>query len=383
MLTTISEVAATIRTSLRIFVFSDPHFGHPRTPSLSTLAAVRRYFPDSPETAKYDICFIPGDFFDHLLNMSDEAVYAAQMAMAHVLRVCAKYNICLRILEGTRSHDRNQSKHFLWLNEAMEVDCDVKYFTAMTLDYMEQFDLNVLYIPDEWHPEAEQTLEQARALIHSRGLAKVDLSIMHGAWLHQLQGHQSPAFHDAEKWSDLVTMAVISGHVHTHSRFLSHISVGSTNRTAHGEEEAKGFLDILYENKKEVAFTFIENQLAKKYVTLATYDYTVTDIAQLIEQQNLPKGSAIRFEHGPTDPMRAILDELQDLYPDYVLTAIEKGGKKESKVSEGFQLLNVGNHVTPLNEENLLGLLAEHLVSQGQNQGRINHAVNLVRGIMD
>lgn len=375
-------MSKTISEWLRIFVFSDPHFGHNRTPSLSTLAAIRRYFPDSPETAKYDICFIPGDFFDHLLNMSDDAVYAAQMAMAHVLRVCAKHDIKLRILEGTRSHDRGQSKHFLWLNEAMEAECDVKYFTTMTLDYMEEYDLNVLYIPDEYHPEAEQTYQQAKDLLHSRGLAKADMAIMHGAWLHQLQGHQSPAYHDAEKWSELVTMNILSGHVHTFSRYLKHISIGSTNRCGHGEEEAKGFLDITYRNKVEHEFRFIENRLAKKYVTLAVYDYTVMDIAQLIEAQNFEKGSAVRLEHGPTDPMRAILDGLQDLYPDYVLTAIEKGGKKEAKGTQGFQLLNVGQSVTPLTEDNLVELLAEHLQNNGEVQGRINHAVNLVRGVM-
>ena len=58
------------------------------------------------------------------------------------------YNIILRILEGTPSHDWKQSKLFIHLNDLTKAGTDVKYIDSLSIEYIDKFGINVLY-PDE------------------------------------------------------------------------------------------------------------------------------------------------------------------------------------------------------------------------------------------
>lgn len=370
-------------TTIKTFVFSDPHLVHPRTPAANALKAIRRYFPNAPETEQYDICFMAGDWTDHGIGLSDPGVYYVQAAIVHLLRTCKDRNVKLRVLRGTTSHERDQSINFVWLNEILEIGCDLKYVTTMAIEYMEDLDLNVMYVPDEWNQDAEVTLQQAKEMMRNRGLEKVDFSIMHGAWTHQLQGIQSPAYHDAVKWSDIVEMAIYSGHIHTHSRYLKHVSVGSVDRCGHGEEEAKGFLSFTYTEKKETDFRFIENQLAKKFLTLNIMGMTVQDIATLITQyRDLPAGSALRLEYTVDDPIKPIREELQELFPQFIFTDIRRGGK-ETKSDAQLQslLLKTRQNRTPIGPDNLIPLLRTHLESESLDSQKVDQVLALVKGV--
>lgn len=368
---------------LNIFTFSDPHFAHPRTDAANGLRAIRRYFPDAPETAKYDICFMAGDWTDHGIGLADPSVYYIQAAAIHLLKVCAKYKIKLRLLRGTTSHERNQTMLFVWLNETLEIGCDLKYVTTLSIEYIDDLDLNVLYVPDEWNHEAETTLEQVKELMRTRGLTKVDMAITHGAWLHQLQGFQSPAYHDAVRWSELVEMLILSGHVHTFSRYLKHVSIGSTERTTHGEEEAKGFLEFTFTNKKETHFRFIENKLAKKFLTLNIMGMRISDIITLIGQhRELPNGSAIRLEYNSDDAIKAIREELQAQFPQYIFTDIRRGNK-ETKTEGQLQslLLKTKTSRHPIGPDNLMSLLRTHLEEQKVDSQKLDRILTLVKGV--
>lgn len=315
--------------AINIIFGTDFHFGSKRTPSLTTLRSVKEAWPDSPAMAKFDIFFIGGDWMDRLLNLADKDVYEAQEAAIHILKVCKKYNIKLRIVEGTTSHDRRQSIMFTEFNERLEIGCDLKYFQELTIEFIDDLNLSVLYLPDEWHHDSEETLRQARELIKSKGLTKVDVAIVHGGFKFQFP-MELPSLHDEVAWSELVNYVILSGHIHDHSRCLKVVCGGSFNRNTHDEDTTKGHVELLIEKGRLARIDFIENKYAKIYKTVNIFDLDIQDVLSLIEQLGpLPKGSAIRLEYQPTDPIKAIREVVESVYPHYIVSDVRRTDKKE------------------------------------------------------
>ena len=90
--------------------------GHTRTNTFHVVDNLRKALPDNEETAKLDLILLAGDIFDHLLTLPQEEVDEIQAWITELLAICAKYNILLRVLEGTPSHDWKQSRQFVNLN---------------------------------------------------------------------------------------------------------------------------------------------------------------------------------------------------------------------------------------------------------------------------
>lgn len=320
-----------------IMAISDVHFFHTRTKSPRMLSAIRKLFPDNAETGKTDLLLITGDWFDHLVPLNDPDIYYAMEAIRWVLKICKKWDIEVRVLEGTSSHDRRQNILFQTVNSVEEINANLKYVDTLSIEYIERFDLNILYLPDEWSHKAELTLEQARNLIQSRGLDTVHIIASHGGATYQLPGIPSPALHDAALWSELVSVQIFSGHIHTHSRYLNWMSVGSLERLGHGEEEAKGIVRMTYLNGVEVGYERIINRDAKLYRTLLGYDLDIGDLIALIDDQvDAPRGSAFRLEFPPEATSQALLDMLKETFPDYQFTELKRGKKKSDKVTSAF-----------------------------------------------
>lgn len=320
-----------------IMAISDVHFFHTRTKSPRMLSAIRTLFPDNAETGKTDLLLITGDWFDHLVSLNDGDVYYAMEAIRWVLKICKKWDIEVRVLEGTSSHDRRQNILFESINVGEEIHAPMKYVNTLSIEYIERFELNILYLPDEWSHKAEITLEQARTLIQSRGLETVHFAACHGSATYQMPGIVSPAFHDAAVWSTLVSVQIFSGHIHTHSRYLKWMSVGSLERLGHGEEEAKGIVRMTYKNGVEVGYERLINRAAKIYRTLPCYDLDIGEIIALIDdQKDAAKGSAFRLEFPPEIISQPLLDTLKETFPEYQFTELKRGKKKSDKILSAF-----------------------------------------------
>ena len=100
-------------SELYIASTSDVHMGHPRVPTAKTFACIKAAFPDNRETAKLDMLIIAGDFYDRLLNLSQDDVQETDIAILYLLKLCKKHDITLVVLRGTPSHDWTQPERFV------------------------------------------------------------------------------------------------------------------------------------------------------------------------------------------------------------------------------------------------------------------------------
>lgn len=368
-----SDLADSIRDALgvapeqekviRILFGTDFHFGSTRTPSLSTLRSIKHAWPDSPEMAKHDLFIIGGDWMDRLINLSQQSAYEAQEAAIHILTVCKKYDIKLRIVEGTCSHDRRQSIMFTELNTRLEIGCDLKYFQDLAIEFIDDLNLTVLYLPDEWHHDSDETLRQAQELIKANGLQKVDIAVVHGGFKYQFP-LELPSLHDEVAWSELVNYAILSGHIHAHSRCLKVICGGSFNRNNHDEDGPKGHIRLEIAKGRVRKVDFVDNPYAKIYKTINIFDLDIQDVLEQIAQLgSLPDGSAIRLEYRDPDPIKAIRETVEAVYPRYIFSDVKRVEKKEKELRKLFS----GTIFQPveITRNSVVKLVVERLAKKG------------------
>src|SRR5690606_24238089 len=99
-------------------------------------------------------------------------------------------DVAVRVLEGTPSHDREQSKRFVVINESVgKIGADLVYIDELSIRYEERFDMNLLFVPDELNHDPNITLAQVQELMAERNLEKVDFAFMHGQFEYQLPSH--------------------------------------------------------------------------------------------------------------------------------------------------------------------------------------------------
>lgn len=333
-----TEITRAVRDTIKITFGTDFHFGSRRAPSFTTLKGVKNAWPDTPAMAQYDLFIIGGDWMDRLLNLSERDVYEAQEACIYLLKLCKKWNIKLRIVEGTCSHDRRQSIMFTEFNERLNIGCDLKYHQDLCIEHVEDLDMYILFVPDEWHHDSSETLRQAKELIKSRGLERVDAAVIHGGFKYQFP-LELPSLHDEAAWSELVTYVILSGHIHTHSQCLKVCCGGSFNRNTHDEDTPKGHVNLTLNivKKKVDRIDFVENKFAKVFKTINIFDLEIQDVLIKIEDLGkLPKGSAVRLEYRDPDPIRAIRETVETVYPDVIFSDVKRVDKKEKGAKRLF-----------------------------------------------
>tara|TARA_B100001057_G_scaffold463613_1_gene517875 strand:+ start:94354 stop:95499 length:1146 start_codon:yes stop_codon:yes gene_type:complete len=291
------------RGELNVAFISDIHVGHPRVPTVSVVDGLHKAFPDNKETSELDVIFIAGDFFDRNLYLSYDGIGEIQIFIRHLIRLCEKYNIVLRLLEGTPSHDWKQGCMFTQIHELLESKCDFRWIENLCIEYIESLDINVLYVPDEWEHDPNDTWSQVQGLLHDRGLEKVDFSVMHGLFEFQLPEHLNFSHHLSDRYLGITEHYVDIGHHHTQrsyksKKYNSSVLVnGSFDRLCHGEEGAKGHYRVCIHADKPDDITFIENELATKFITISCLDMTLSDTMDVLKErvEKLPAHSHVRI----------------------------------------------------------------------------------------
>lgn len=302
---------------LAMAVVSDIHMGNRRNPAAEIVENLRREFPDTPETGELDVIFLAGDVFDELLQLSHADVDDIDFWIADFLRMCKKRNIAIRVLRGTPSHDWNQPRRFVTLNEAARIEADLKYVSTLSIEYIEHLDIHVLYVPDEWELTTEKTLAQVRSLLKAKGLTKVDYAIMHGQFEYQLPSHVKAPKHDSAAYLELVSEFVFIGHVHTFSQNDRIVAQGSFDRLCHGEEAPKGHVRFFKYDDGTHRLVFRENTGAKRFDTInckgLDLEQTLAKIHAAVN--SLPDGSYVRLESEVSNPVFTNMDVLTRAYP--------------------------------------------------------------------
>ena len=254
-------------TEFNYVVVSDIHLGHRRTPTEAIIEHLDEILTPLL-TNELDALFIAGDLFDQLLDYSMDEIAAIDLFLGRLFKRCAKYDICVRILEGTPSHDRRQARHLYRLIALMELPLNYRYIDTLSVETLDPYGVTILYIPDEWQERSELTLSDAHAALEQAGLTQVDLTIMHGQFHYQLTNvPETISRHREEDYLNLTRYYIHVGHIHTHSVYDRIIASGSFDRLAHGEEEPKGLIRA-HISPRGARYEFIENVNATTYKTL-------------------------------------------------------------------------------------------------------------------
>lgn len=367
-----------ISNTLSVAAFSDIHLHHSKTPTTFILENLYQAFPDTPETGELDIIWLAGDLFDGLMSLPDPNVVEIRMWINWFLRMCKKRDIVLRVLEGTPSHDWKQSRLFTSINEIAEIGADVAYAETLSIEYIEKFGINVLYVPDEWEPEPDDTWKQVQQLLSAHRLDKVDFSIMHGAFSFQLPSHVQVPTHVPERYLDITRHYIFIGHIHRHSIFERIIAPGSFDRISHGEEEPKGHVRVKVRKEGSDDIVFVPNEGSKIYKSVTCTGLPIKEALKKVDDvaKTLPEESHVRIIGSKQDTIMASLDQLRSKYPHLFFVSKED---KDTVVSKET-LINLRNSYQPIaiHNRNIKKLLMDRLKEKGVESRLISRAEELL-----
>lgn len=321
-------------TELKCAFISDIHLGHKRVRARRIINNLKKAFPDNAETAELDIIFFGGDVFDDLLSSNDDDSYEIDIWIASFLRMCKKHDIAVRVLEGTPSHDWKQSNRFVVINEGVaKIGADLIYVKDLTIRYEERFDMNFLFVPDEWDVDPTNTLSQVKDLLRERNLDQVDVAIMHGQFDYQLPPFVKAPKHDAAEYQKLVKYLISIGHVHIYSNYERIIAQGSFDRLSHGEESPKGHVRATLYPDGTYTANFVENTGAAKFITVNCIGLTLEETIHRIDQKvfGLEDESGVRVEAEDFNPIFQNMDALIQRYPAYSWSKLPREEKEEEK----------------------------------------------------
>lgn len=367
---------------LNIAVLSDIHLGHKRNPTKEIIKNLKKALPDNHETAALDIIFLAGDVFDNLLSLNEDDIWDIKIWVDGLLRICKKHDILLRVLKGTPSHDWDQPEVFVSLNETGQIGCDLQYIRELSIEYIKRFDINVLYIPDEWNTTAEKTLVQTKELIHAKGLQQVDFAIMHGQFEYQLPPVVKAPKHDSVAYLALVKYLIFIGHVHMFSSFMRIYAQGSFDRLRHNEEEAKGHLRAKINRDGEYTVKFVETINAKKFCTIdcgyLSTEQTLNKLSEFIKTNKIPEHSFLRIKAESTHPLFVNMEELIRYFPKYKW---EKKAIKEDITIENNDTEIAYIPIT-ITKENISALLIERLTNKQVNLATLDSAKEILKEVI-
>lgn len=354
----------TINKELKLASISDIHLGHKRNKTVDIIANLKLAFPDNETTAELDIIFLAGDVFDRLLEFPDYDVPEINIWIFEFLSICSKYNIIVRVLEGTPSHDRGQSETFLTTALIANLEIDLKYIKVLSIEHIDKFDIDILYVPDEWETTTDKTLQQVKDLMQNKGLSKVDFAIMHGNFSYQMPSHlKKIPRHDEDEYLKLVRHYIFIGHIHNFSFYERIIAQGSFDRLAHGEEAPKGHVRATISEDGNKEFFFIENKTAKIYKTYKCYDLDLEQTLRLIEKEvdKLPNNANVRIEANPEHPVFSNMNQLVTLYPTITWSKLPKSNEVEEEIINDDEI----DDYTPItiSKDNIVSLMMQRINS--------------------
>lgn len=341
-------------------VISDVHLGHNNTPTATICENIIEEFLANIHVAASDIIFISGDFFDQLLNFSAPSSIDIIGIISIVLRYCHNRNIKLRVLKGTGTHDYDQSQHFVSIAKHLNISLDLKYVNTLYIEYIPEWDINILYIPDEYRLLHSQTLLETKALLSERNLATVDIGIMHGMFDLQIPKGIDIPYHDSKEYLTLVSGLIFIGHDHKHQSYKRITIPGSFDRLTHGEEQPKGFLTAILNSDNSYKVTFHENTRAKKYLTFKMQDVLSSEALGYIDARIslLDASAAIRLLVLDYVGYQAILKHCRTKYPQHtwILERDEKKKGKSKSIMEIVRTIKAPNTINKNNIEQELSL---------------------------
>lgn len=372
--------------TVKYLVLSDIHLGHNINP-ISRITDNIKFFFKTYESIlnDIDILFIAGDVFDRYLPSHSVEYLEAHTALAFIINWCIEKNVRLRILEGTPSHDWGQAKLVSKLiNEVGDIKdkIDYDYVSTLKIEKIDDLNLSILYIPDEYKHKAEDTLKEVKELMKKLSMDKVDIAIMHGHFEYQLPMVKLASSHDSDEYHSLVKHYISVGHIHTHSVNDRIIAQGSFDRLTHGEEEDKGGVIIKIRDNGEDEYMFLAN---KRAMLFRTYDFRGLEISKIVQNiknilSTLPKKSAVRLLVDDKEKIINSCKEFKNLTTAYHVKIVVPDVKTLSKADK--IVIDKTIKAFSITENNIHELLESEMKTLEQNDTTIMNAMNLFNSIL-
>lgn len=345
---------------LRIGETGDVHLLHNKTSTEHILKNLYKAFPDNAETGELDLIIIAGDLFDRLTTYPDTNISLIRRWMFMFLNMCKRRDIVVRILEGTPSHDWKQSVHFITENEIAGIGCDIKWVESLSIEHIERFGINVLYVPDEWKHETDDVWKDVCKEMHEKGLSQVDFTILHGAFNYQLPSHVPVPTHIPERYMEITKYFVFGGHIHKRSQYGNILAAGSFDRLTHGEEEDKGHYRVVVDRDNvDHEITFVVNEGAKLYKTVDCTGLSLEKAMDAVDKliDTLPIDSHVRVVAEKGAPILVGFKELVDRYRLHWITQKTVGGEKINR--EAVSAIITPFTPAAITPDNIIGMVME------------------------
>ena len=316
-----------MREQISYLVISDIHLGNTGSGTEVLVDNLRDYFRTNLKLFKsVDMIILAGDVYDRLLANNSKEYELSLRWLLWLVAFVKKWDIRLRILEGTPSHDRKQVATLATIIDEQAIDVDFKYIDRLSIEHIDSLGLDILYVPDEWKHKAVDTVADIRELLKEHKLTKVDIAIMHGNFKYQLPIVSDSAYDEADML-DMVKYYISIGHIHVSSVYDRILAQGSFDRLRFGEEGSKGATYITIYANGDKEYMFIKNTKAVKYDTYK-YDSDV-DIEYLLNDlrgrlKTLKPFSHVRVVLNDKKSFTALLDPLKKRYKDIVIKIVNK-----------------------------------------------------------
>jgi len=364
----------------RYLSVGDVHLGHRTTPAELIIRNLDLTITDDL-LKEADMLIITGDLFDRQLNNGDIVVHQINRWITKLMFRCSAFNTMIRVVEGTPSHDREQSRFFVEQKENAFIDVDLHYTKNLSIEYIEKLDSYFLYGPDKHNPSTDVTLSEVKKLMSELSIEQVDFAIMHGAFSYQLPAIVPEPTHDENEYLKLVKHQILIGHVHLMTINERILAAGSFDRICHNDEGTKGLFQVTVKEDGTWERKFIENRWAKKYVTLECHGLDTMQLVVAVRQflADLPKGSSVRLRCNPHDVANGDIDVFRKEYSNYDWQiTIDKIESKKNTVAETFKAFDMSKFkaITP---ESILDLVAPMLANMADDDttaarclGRLN-----------
>ena len=318
---------------IKILCLADIHLGHDVNKTENIVDNLKRFFKTYNKDIKLlDMLVIAGDIFDQLLPSNGVDMNIIYSWLVDVVKLCSRYNISLRILEGTPGHDWKQFKLLYNTLKKLDLDVDLKYFDTLDIEYHERLNKHIMYIPDEWKPTPDEIYQAAKLKLKEYKLKKVDMIIMHGAFSYQLPDFLDHTL-DPEKFLSLTDGPILVGHIHKHSIYKRIVVPGSFDALTHDDDyrkEKKGAVLLYLKDNNNFTVKFLQNRHALKFTTIDVVDDQLDKLAKKLDKY---RGKDIRIRLNVTNDslLTKNLKELIQKYPELNITI--KKGKKNATVS--------------------------------------------------
>lgn len=354
-------------TNIKYAVFGDVHLMHDRTPTAEIIKNFEEVFNGYKPgpLSQCNIIFNAGDLFDQIRDADDSDFLLSCAWINRFMLYCQQFNIKLRFLKGTPSHDGSQQEIARILSNNFPT-LDFKYVDDIHIEYMPDLNIHVLYVPDECRINNRLIYEDVKQLMIEKGIHKVDIAIMHGAFAFQINFHSSTnRLHFEDDYLNIVKHFINIAHIHTPRVYERILGQGSFSRLSHGEEEDKGLMvmDIDTADPSKDRFTFIKNKGAKKYVTvrLTNNDEQKSWDRLNASVERLPAASYVRVLCKVDHPFYSGFNELRSKFSHLNMTK-DKLDKKLVQQSENAFLLDENSYIPlQIDRNNIVDLIMERL----------------------